>query len=177
MCRALLNHMAEFDSSKAKIDQEHPSGLMKEILWPHIHFDSNNSDDEIDASHSNMPNPNDEWVLQFSDSKTMEQLVQDWGVKSSKAADHCTPCTALIKDMLHEYSKPSGPFHDMLILGQVKQQGFHLKWRAIGLKPLCYPQWLRTESCSTTGHWACGYCLWRCPLASSYQKLPAYSSK
>ncbi len=91
MCRALLDHMAEFDNSKALIDQQQPSGLTKEILQPHIHFKLkiNDNDDENEASlfRSTMPNPSDEWISQSSNSKVMEKLAGDWGVKSTKAAD------------------------------------------------------------------------------------------
>ena len=114
MHRALLDHMAKFNNLKDQINQEGPSGLTKAILWPHVRFklddDDNDNEKEAVFSCSIIPNPNNEWIAQFSDPRAMEKLVENWGMKCNKAADHHATCATLIKKMLCEYSMPSGPF-------------------------------------------------------------------
>ena len=117
MHRALLNHLAEFDNSKAKIDQKEPSGLTKEILQHHIHFKLDDDDDSQSGnkdnehlSHSTMPDPDDEWVGQFSDPKAMEQLAEDWEIKSTKPANRQATCANMIKKMVCEYTALFDPF-------------------------------------------------------------------
>ena len=73
MHMALLNHLAEFNNSKAKVDQKEHSGLTKEI---HFKLDDDNDDNQNDnkddghLSHSAMLVPNDD---QFFNPKAMVQ--------------------------------------------------------------------------------------------------------
>ena len=57
-----------------------------------------------------MLDPDDEWVGQFSDPKAMEQLAEDWEIKSAKMANHQATCANMIKKMVCEYAALFDPF-------------------------------------------------------------------
>jgi len=89
--------MAKFNNSKAQIDQQQPSGFTKEILRPHVRFQVDNDTDdknEVFLSHKSMPDPDDDWIAQYSDQKVMGELVGEWGIRCTKVADRRAACAS-----------------------------------------------------------------------------------